>query len=73
MVKTSTQHNFEIDIKDMMNLIESQSVKIKDAKHLVMRCINLLERYNQVRISRDKWRVRAEAAEKKLKDLKDDK
>lgn len=57
--KTETQTNFEQEIHKMMALIENQEVKVKDAKHLIMRSVNLLERYNEIKISRDKWRTKA--------------
>ena len=66
MTKTQTQINFEIEIKNMMALIDTQRVTVKDAKHLVLRSINLLEHFKQRGISRDNWR-------KKFEDLKNEK
>lgn len=69
-MKTETEKDIETEIHKMMSLIDTQEVKVKDAKHIVMRVINLLERYKQIQTSRDKWRVRAETAEAQLKETK---
>lgn len=70
MEKTATEHNFEIEISDMMKLIDSQSVTVKDAKHLVSRSINLLVRYQEMKASRDNHKIKRAEAESKLKELK---
>ena len=65
--KTETEINFEQHIKDMMTIIEEGNVKVSDARKLVMKSVNLLERYKEMKRSRDNHRTKRYEAEKKLK------
>jgi len=58
MKKTETEQRFEKEIYKMIELRESQKVKVSDAQKIIDLSINLLERYNQIKISRDKWKVK---------------
>lgn len=67
----SPESNAEIQIKEaikhMSIMVGKQKVVINDAKYLISTACKLLYKCEELRISRDKWSVRAKKAESKLK------
>ena len=67
----TTKSNAEIQTKEALNhiniMISKQSVKIQDAQYLSDMVVKILSKCEELRLSRDRWRLRAETAEKKLK------
>jgi len=68
-MKSKAEHKIEKEIIKMESLIQNQKVKIEDAQQLIEMACNILEKCVELRNSRGKWRIRAEKAESKLKDL----
>lgn len=73
MKNKSQKSNAEIQIKEAINhmeiMISKQNVNIEDAVYLKNTSYKVLEKCEELRLSRDKWRVRAELSELKLKKL----
>ena len=65
--KSAAEIEIEREINDMNNLISKQLVRINDAEILVSSAIKIWMKCEELRKSRDKWRIRAEIAEAKLK------
>lgn len=63
--------NAEIQTEEALNHIEimisKQSVKISDVQYISNTVAKLLYKCEELRKSRDNWRIRAETAESKLK------
>jgi len=63
--------NAEIQIKKAINHMEvmmlKQLVRTEDARYLINTSCKVLQKCEELRKSRDKWRNRAEQAETKLK------
>lgn len=61
----------EIQATEALNhiniMIQKQNVKIQDAQYLSEMVAKVLYKCEELRISRQNWRVRAEIAEAKLK------
>jgi len=60
----------EINLKEMWSLFEnSASISIKDLPKIQEKCTKALFKIQELKASREKWRLRAENAEAKLKSL----
>jgi len=63
--------NAEIQIEEAINhmeiMIKKQNVKIPDAEYLKEMAYKVLHKCEELRKSRDNWRIRSEIAEKKTK------
>jgi len=68
--KTETEENFEQVLKRFNERLGKCELKSEDGKELFDYALNLYEHFLKIRRARDKWRARAEKAEKELKELK---
>jgi hypothetical protein len=64
----STKSAAEIQVKDAIDhmevMVSKQKVTIEDANYLISTGYKLLAKCEELRLSRDNWRKRAELAEK---------
>ncbi len=64
--KSTAEIQTEAALTHFEIMISKQSVRIEDAQYISNTVAKLLEKCKELRISRDKWRERAEKAESKL-------
>jgi len=65
--KSAAEIQIEEAIKHMHIMITKQIVRIEDAQYLVGTACKVLQKCEELRLSRNKWRLRAETAEAKLR------
>lgn len=61
--KSNAELQIEEAIKHMEVMMSKQIVKTEDARYLINTSYKVLAKCEELRKSRDKWRVRAETAE----------
>lgn len=66
-LKSSAEIQTEAALIHFEIIISKQLVRVEDAQYISNTVAKLLEKCEELRKSRDKWRIRAETAEEKLK------
>jgi len=69
---TQRKKQFQDALMHLQVMINQSNVRVEDAKYLLDAGIKLLLNYEEMEKSREKWRIRAEQAEQKLKEDKKD-
>jgi len=69
---TQRKKQFQDALMHLQVMINKSNVRVEDAKYLLDAGIKLLLNYEEMEKSRLKWRTRAEQAEQKLKEDKQD-
>lgn len=71
MYKKSEKSDIEYAIEEAINhmgiMIQKSVVKIEDAEYLVEQAFRVLQKCEELRLSRDNWRNRCEEAEEHLR------